>query len=270
MKALATFGLLAVLWLTAGATATLAAPPPPPPQQPPTADQTYVLGPADVIEVSVLGRTDFTTQGRIGEDGNIRLPYLGAVQAANRTSQQLSDDIAKALERGGYFSKPVVKVEVQTFTSRYVTVLGEVAKPGLTPTDRAYRLSEILARVGGVKETAADYVVLRRQTGPEQKMPIEELATGDLTQDPYVLPGDKIYSPKAEVFYVSGEVKTPGNFPIKADMTVRMAIARAGGVSAQGTEKKVQLTRKGAKLAHVDLNAKVEAGDIIVVGQRLF
>ena len=83
-------------------------------------------------------------------------------------------------------------------------------------------------------------------------------------------PGDKIYSPPAELIYVSGQIKTPGAFPIVSDMTVRMALSRAGGLTNSGSDKKVTITRKGVKMKHVDLDSKVQPGDVIVVGERLF
>jgi polysaccharide export outer membrane protein len=235
-----------------------------------TADQTYLLGTSDVIEVSVLEHPDFTTRGRIGDDGAVRLPYLGSVIAANKTAPELADDVAQALDKGGFFTHPIVKVEIVSFGSRYVTVLGEVGTPGIVPVDRAYRLSEILARVGGVKDTGSDFVVLRPVDGPEQRLAIADIATGGLKEDPYVSPGDKIYSPKADLFYVSGQVNSPGAFAILPDMTIRMAIARAGGVNLQGSEKRLKLTRHGVKVDHVDLNDKIQPGDVLVVGESLF
>jgi len=234
------------------------------------AEQTYILGPSDVVEVNVLTHPDYTTRGRIGEDGTIQLPYLGTVKAANMTAPQLEQEVAQALDKGGYFAHPVVKVDIVSFGSRYVTVLGEFTSPGLIPVDRAYRLSEILARVGGVKESGADYVILTPADGQAEKLAIKEIATGGLTEDPYVHPGDKIYSPQAELFYVSGQVNSPGAFAVIPGMTLRMAIARAGGVNITGSEKKLKLTRKGVRVAHFDLNDPVQAGDVLIIGQTLF
>jgi polysaccharide export outer membrane protein len=257
---------LAISILTFGAVTAQAAPA----KAMPSADQTYLLGTSDVIEVSVLEHPDFTTRGRIGDDGAVRLPYLGSVVAANKTAPELADNVAQALDKGGFFTHPIVKVEIVSFGSRYVTVLGEVGTPGIVPVDRAYRLSEILARVGGVKDTGADYVVLRPADGPEQRLAIADIATGGLKEDPYVSPGDKIYSPKADLFYVSGQVNGPGAFALLPDMTIRMAIARAGGVNLQGSEKRLKLTRHGVKVDHVDLNDKIQPGDVLVVGESLF
>jgi polysaccharide export outer membrane protein len=234
------------------------------------ASQTYILGPADVIEVSVLGRQDFDVKGRIGEDGTIRVPYLGAVKAADKTTVQFSDELGKALETGGYYAHPIVKVDIVSYASRYVTVLGQVGTPGLIPVDRAYRLSEIMAHVGGVKESGAAFVVFTPAHGPQRHISIKDLATGDLKGDPYVSPGDKIYSPEAELFYVSGQVKSPGVFSLLPDLTFRMALSRAGGVTDSGSDKNFTVTRAGKKMTHVDPDSKVMPGDVILVPERLF
>ena len=242
---------------------------------PETAPQTasandYVLGPGDVVEAKVLGRSDFDARGRIAADGTIQLPYLGSIRAADRTVSQLTGDIAKALESGGYFSHPIVNIEVVSYASRYVIVLGAVAAPGLVPVDRAYRLSEILARAGGVKDSGADYVILRPESGPEQRYLIETLATGGPTEDPFVAPGEKIYVPPAQLLYISGEVKAPGAYPLTDGMTLRMAIARGGGLTDEGTDRGVKVTHKGATPSQPGLDAKITPGDVIVVGERLF
>lgn len=228
----------------------------------------YILGPEDTIEIGIMGRPD-RTRAKIYSDGTIQMELLGKVTASGKTTRQLGSEIAQALKTGGFFANPVINVEVVNFASRYVTVLGNVATPGLVPIDRPYRLSEILARVGGVRDNGADYVVVRPETGEEQRYLVKALATGGAAEDPYVLPGSKIYSPAADLFYISGQVVSPGTYPVTADLTVGQAIARGGGLSPSGSDKRVQVTRKGVK-TKVDPSSKVEAGDVIVVGERLF
>jgi polysaccharide export outer membrane protein len=229
----------------------------------------YILGRDDVVAISLVGRTDFNVRQRVQVDGSIQLPMIGKVEAADQTTAQLSETIRKKLQTGGYFADPIVGVEVVSFASRYVTVLGAVTTPGLVPLNRTYRLSEILARVGGVKDSAADYVIVRPEKGPEKQYAIRDLATGDVTQDPYVAPGDKIYSPLADTFYVYGSVNSPGRYVLASDMTVRMALARAGGLTPSGSDNRVEVTRGGKKVK-LELGAKLAAGDVLFVGERLF
>jgi len=217
-----------------------------------------------------LGRTDFSTKARIGADGTLQLPFLGAFPAADRTVVQLRDDIAAALQKGGFFAKPIIQVEVISYASRYVTVLGSVGSPGLIPIERPYRLSEILARVGGVRGDGADHVVLRSPKGPERTLLVKDLATGDETTDPYVQPGDKIYIPAAEIFYVKGQVKAPGSYPITSNMTLVMALARGGGITDLGSDSHIKIVRKNVTISPKDLNIKIEPNDVIDVGEGFF
>ena len=229
----------------------------------------YILGRDDVIEVSLLGRTDFGGRARVQADGTIQLPLIGKVTAAELSTAELADAVRARLQTGGFFADPIVNIEVSSYASRYVTVLGAVGSPGLVPINRPYRLSEILARVGGVRGDAADYLVVRSAKGEERHLPIRELATGDAQQDPYVVAGDKIYSPVADVFYIYGQVRSPGAYPLASEMTVRMAIAKSGGLTDSGSDKKIDVTRSGKK-AKLDASAKLLAGDVLFVGERMF
>jgi polysaccharide biosynthesis/export protein len=55
-----------------------------------------------------------------------------------------------------------------------------------------------------------------------------------------------------------------------SDMTLRMAISRGGGLTDAGSERRIRLTREGKPVAKVELDQKIEPGDVIVVGERLF
>jgi polysaccharide export outer membrane protein len=236
-------------------------------------DSSYILGDGDVVEVGLVGRGDFTSKVRVGADGTVLLPLIGHIKASDRTVIDLADDVRQALIKGGFYADPVVRAEVVGISSRYVTVLGNVGTPGLLPLDRNYRLSEILAKVGGHGGSSAAYVLLTRAGAPKaDRYSIDKLAAGSGDDDPIVKAGDKIFIPSTEneVFYISGEVKSPGAFPVTDKMTVRQAIARSGGVTENGNENKVTLVRDGKPVKKVSLEDPVKVGDIIKIGERLF
>ncbi|WP_354298109.1 SLBB domain-containing protein [Phenylobacterium koreense] len=237
-------------------------------QNSPDTEGEYVLGPEDVLEIEIVGQAE-KARARVYTDGTVQLNLVGKIEVAGKTPRELGTIIASELKKGGFYANPVVNVEVANYASRYVTVLGAVASPGLVPINRRYRLSEILARVGGVQESGADYVIVRPENGPEQRYLIEKLATGDSNDDPYVTPGDKIFSPAAEVFYISGQVNSPGTYAVKQGLTIAQAIARGGGLTQSGSDRKVSVTREGKKIK-LDSSAAVEPGDVVVVGERLF
>ena len=233
-----------------------------------TAAAEYLIGPDDVIDIEVVGQPD-RMRAHVYSDGTVQMNLVGKITASGKTTRQLGAEIAAALKAGGYFANPVVNIEVSSYASRYVTVLGAVGQPGLVPINRAYKMSEIMARVGGVQDRAADYLIVRPETGPEKRYQIDRLAMGDASEDPFVVPGDKIYIPVAEVFYISGQVSSPGNFPMKTGMSLREAIARAGGLTESGTDKGILVTRAG-KTTKMDSSAKIQPNDVLVVRERLF
>lgn len=236
-------------------------------------DISYILGAGDVVDIGLVGRSDFGSRARVNTDGMILLPYVGSIKAEGRTVLEFADDVRQALIKGGFFSDPVVRADVIGVASRYVTVLGAVGSPGLMPLDRNYRLSEVLAKVGGRTGGGAEYVLLTRAAGGEpQRYAITDLASGGGDKDPLVATGDKIFIPSIEneVFYISGQVNSPGSFPVSSGLTFRMAIAKGGGVGENGSEKKLKVVRKGEKLKQVKIDDPVQAGDIITIGERLF
>lgn len=230
----------------------------------------YVLGPGDMIEVSVLGRPEYSARVQVQVDGTAQLPFLKSVPAAEKTVVELREDIASRLKSGGFYTDPVVAVAVVSYASRYVVVLGEVASPGLVPIDRKYALSEILARVGGVRSSASDEIMLRRENGEEIVLNIRDVATGTTEQDPFVKPGDKIYIDEAKKFYIYGQIAAPGTYKVQRDMTLRMAVAQGGGLTQLGSEKRIKIFRKGQELKKLDLSGQIQPDDVVVVGERFF
>lgn len=234
-----------------------------------SADSGYILGAGDLVEVAVLGQPEFTTRAKVRTDGTIALPFLNAVPVSGETVIACAADITARLITGGYYHRPVVSVEIAGYASRYVVVLGEVGVPGIVPVDRPYHVSEIIARSGGLRETGADFVVLRHGDAPEQRLNYSALGSGDAPKDPVVEPGDKLFVPVAPTFSIYGQVNAAGTFPIKGVMTLRNAIARAGGLRENGSEGRAKLIRDG-KHVHLDRTTEIMPGDVIIIGERLF
>src|SRR5438445_388707 len=56
----------------------------------------YLLGPGDLLEISVWGYPDLTRQGVVGPDGQIALPLIGMIHIAGVSVERLTALIAKA------------------------------------------------------------------------------------------------------------------------------------------------------------------------------
>ena len=113
----------------------------------------FLLGPEDVLEVTVWRNADLSKQVTVRPDGKISMPLIGDVQASGRTSEQLADDIAKRLKE--FKEDPKVAVSVKEVNSYYVYVMGEVAKPGKLPLKSHTTILQAIALAGGFTQYAS-------------------------------------------------------------------------------------------------------------------
>ena len=238
---------------------------------PALADSGYVLGANDTITVQVYGQPDAGVTTRIKSDGTIVMPLIGTVKAEGQTQLELAETVKNKLVAGGFFKQPFVNVEIGAYVSKTVNVAGKVEHPGVYPLDKEYTVLEVLLKSGWISQQGAGYVYLRRAKGGQEiKLDTEGLVRGAPDKNLVLTPGDTLFVPDTDTFYISGQVGHPGTFPILKDMNVRQALAIAGGVTAAGSEHKVALIRAGGKEVPAKLDAPVQKGDVYIVKERLF
>lgn len=230
----------------------------------------YVLGPDDSVQVIVYGQSEFNVTTRVKADGSIVMPLIGIVNARGETNITLAKSITDKLVASGYLKQPLVNIEVGSYVSRSVNIAGAVGAPGIVPLDRPYHALEALLKVGWVRGDGANFVYLRRPGQPERKLEVEQLVRGDANADPLLVPGDTLFVPPAETFFIYGQINGPGMKGILPGMTIRQAIALSGGVSASGKADKVGLVRGNSKEIDADPSMKVQNGDVIIIKERLF
>src|SRR3989442_4359067 len=87
----------------------------------------YLIGPEDMLDISVWNNTAMSRTVPVRPDGKISLPLLNDMQAAGLTPMQLRNALSKKLEE--YIPTPEVSVIVKEVHSFKVSVVGEVKKP---------------------------------------------------------------------------------------------------------------------------------------------
>jgi polysaccharide export outer membrane protein len=248
----------------------------------------YVVGPQDVLTVTVYEEPQLTGRYTVDADGTFTFPLIGRIQAGGLPLRDIEDQLTKRLG-DGYLKKPQVSVEVDQYKSQSVFVIGEVRTPGKYPLSGQMTLIEALAQAGSTTPTASHEVIIlhpranQPTTGPllptegadadSVRVNIADLQAGKLRQNVVLRDGDTIFVPKAETFFVTGHVKTPGSYVLQRGMTVLQALSLAGGASDRGSTRRVKIIRivDGKKREEgADLTDFVQAGDTIVVPQRFF
>lgn len=237
------------------------------------------LGPGDSVNLQVYGQTDMTTTTYVSDDGTIPVPLAGPVQVAGLSPAEASHRIEKALKDGKFLVDPHVTLTVLVSRSQRVSVLGQVGHPGLYPIESNTTIFDLLALAGGALDTGSDVIYLLRAdaNGVVQRYPINLKGLDDPKKSipsQALRGGDSIFVPRAEQFYIYGEVTAPNKYRVEPDMTVIQAIARAGGVTPRGSERRVDIKRMTADGKYVTFKAKlndvIKSDDVIHVKESIF
>jgi polysaccharide export outer membrane protein len=235
------------------------------------------LGAGDSVNIEIYGQPE-KTDVYVGDDGAILVPMVGPVQVAGLSAVDAGAKVAKALKDGGFFVNPQVTIMVKESRSHDVSVLGEVGLSGSYPVTPTTKVVDLLARAGGVKETAADMAYIQRTdtNGVTERIPVnlKDLRAGRDAATPKLKGGDSLLVPVAAHFYVYGEVTTPGIYKLETGMTVNRAIASAGGINERGSARRTSIERAGPDGQIRTIKAKagdlVQPEDIIRVKESLF
>jgi polysaccharide biosynthesis/export protein len=245
----------------------------------------YVVGPEDVLTVTVYNEPQLTGKFRVEKDGEFNYPFLGRVRAGGRTVDELAD-VIKARLADGYLRRPQVTVEVDQFRSQNVFVMGEVRTPGKYVLSGPVTLLDALARAGATTDAAGPEVLILHAKDPISASPtlpdqrdaeivtvnLRDIQDGRLSRNVTIRDGDTIFVTKAERFFVVGQVRNAGSYILERNMTVLQAISTAGGISERGSTKRLRIVRiVGSKRTEFDAKPTdvVRPGDTIVVRQRL-
>lgn len=239
----------------------------------------HLLGPGDVIRVTVYQNPDLTSEARLSENGNITFPLLGQVDLGGLSLNAAEQKIARQLREGKFVIKPQVAIQLLEIRSAQISIIGQVGKPGRYPIDTTNsKVSDMIASAGGIAATGDDVVTLvGTRNGKPVKIDIDLPAiyeSGDSQLDVRVADGDIIYVHKAPNFYIHGEVQRPGTYKLDRGTTLLKALAQAGGITPRGTERGLKVHRRdeSGKVTIVEpkMNDVIEPEDIIYVRESLF
>jgi polysaccharide export outer membrane protein len=260
-----------------------AAGPAPPPAP---AAQAYVIGPGDVLAIKVLDEAELSREYAVDADGTVTFPFLNRVAVAGKTVKDVESDLTTRLSPA-WLRNPQVAVAVSQYRSRYIFVLGEVKNPAKYAIEGNVSLLEVIAKAGYFTPTAGSELRVLRSKEPSggvnPAMPdderttvvlrvnIKDLTDGLVQSNILLQDGDTLLVPSADRFYVAGYVRNPGQFVLSPGLTVRQALAMAGGLSERGSDRGISITRLvNGKEMKVDasFSTVVQAGDTIYFRQR--
>ncbi|HQS99157.1 MAG: polysaccharide export protein EpsE [Hydrogenophilales bacterium 16-64-46] len=238
----------------------------------------YRLGIGDVVRISVYGNADLATEARVGDDGTLSFPLIGAVEAAGQTPAATEKRIAGRLAKGGFIVDPSVNLNVIQYRGQQVSVLGRVNRPGKYALEKTSRVAEVLAQAGGIVTDGADTVTLvRTRDGKTEYREIDVPAlfrAGGEADNVELEDGDVLHVARQPMFFIYGEVQRPGSFRLEQGMSVVQALSMGGGLTPRGTQRGIRVLRRddqgGMQEIDVSLADTIKKDDVIYVKESLF
>ncbi len=254
--------------------------------QTPAAPPDYVVGAQDVLRIVVFDEPSLSNSYRVDADGSFQFPFLGRIAASGKSLREIEQLLAKQLE-AGFVRRAQITVDIETFRVRSIFVIGEVRSPAKYTMSGQMTMLEALAAAGSVTQNAGtEIMVLRAASGdgsepltPEaanlanvQRVSLADLQLGKLSENIRLMEGDTVFVPKAEKFYMTGQIKSPGAYTYERNLTILQAISLAGGLTDKGSNRRMKVIRfvNGKKIEEsVSMTDQIQPGDTIVIAQRL-
>jgi polysaccharide export outer membrane protein len=184
---------------------------------------------------------------------------------------------------------------VTDYKSKKFLVLGAVKNPGSYSLQAQERVLDAISRAEGIdfQKAGKQGMIVRTEnpnTAKERKVVInfdmQSLLKGrDQISNLFLADKDVLYIPPAEHFYIIGQVKEPGSYPITdREISLVEAISMAGGftpIAARNRTRIIRVENGAEKIIEVKVDAITDAGkkiqdvliqpnDIVVVPESFF
>lgn len=237
------------------------------------AAQRYLLGPRDILLVSIFTQDQFsferTVEGTqdsaipiaVNESGFINVPLVGKIRAQGRTTDQVEGDITRQLKR--YVKDPQVSVAIDTFKAKKVYVVGQVTKNGpIYLEHEGTTLFEVISRAGGFINSFANPLegadarhVFVQRGNTKTSVDFYGAATDKKVAKTFVVQdGDMVFVPKPlHRVQVLGGVQSSGEFEYKPGMTLMEAVAKAGSFTEKSRRDQVRVIRETGREGEQDV-----------------
>jgi polysaccharide biosynthesis/export protein len=203
----------------------------------------YRIGPGDVLLIEVAGEPDLKHKVKVAERGTVLLRHISQpLQVAGLTEHEAAELLKQ--EFLVILKEPQVTVFIEEYNALSATITGAVKEPKRIALTRELRLYDLIGLAGGTTDKAGEVVQLVHTRGTES---VETIDLRELFRKPelnrVIRDGDLVNVPEIGVIYVSGNVRKPGAFPLKENVTLTQAIALAGGPDQDSKRKEIRLWR---------------------------
>ncbi|MCL5105092.1 MAG: polysaccharide export protein [Armatimonadetes bacterium] len=222
------------------------------PTSPPAvaADANYRIQEEDILRLDVWGETQLSNlQMQVTPDGKINVAYLGEMQAAGLTQNELTQNIVKQFEEKQILFNPKVQITILNLHQPTVRILGAVQRVGEVTFKDGDTILDAVGRAGYTGDAWLEKATVTHK-GSDKPIPLDlrKMLNGDLSQNIKLQKGDIINIPPTEYqnkFYVMGQVMRPMMYDLRDKTSVLAAINLAGGPTERASLRSTLVIRGG-------------------------
>ena len=240
-------------------------------------NDSYILGPGDVVTVSIFGRSQADLQFTIKPDGFIEPANLPKIYLKGISLGQAREVVRRRLQNFYQFDKGQFALTLTTARTLTIQITGAVAQPG-TYTLSAYNTAfNALIAAGGPSKLGTVRNIQVINGGKVKELDVYEYLFNPQKQSDYYLQNnDILYIPFiGDLVEVKGSVKQVGVFEMKEKETFSDLLDYTGGYLSDALRDEIQLVRKnkegsfvkeysGAELAKLTF----EDGDKVIIATQ--
>ncbi|MDE0689292.1 MAG: SLBB domain-containing protein [Candidatus Poribacteria bacterium] len=219
----------------------------------PLFSEVYRIKKGDTLLIAVVGQPEYTHSAQVREDG--RISYFGGdLDVAGQTVETVNQQIREFLISEGLIRNPVVMVS-PVLQENGVFVGGAVKLPGRYPIspETDIGLYRAITLAGGLAENADHQVVQLIRTDIPEKVEIYDLSPTHPYRDIRVSVNDLVFVMPLSVVEVQGQVQTPGKLFIRGQISLKEALARAGGPTQEADLTAIVRVEKNGSLSEFNL-----------------
>lgn len=230
----------------------------------------------DTLRMTCEEEPTLNKEYTVTQQGMVLVDFLGAVKVEGMTEREAAKAISDRLVNERILRRATVTVRIARTNVAPVTYRGAVRQTGQEPYRDGLRLSDIVKKAQPRDDTDLARIEVRNKDGKAQTVDFTRFDPATNASNPLLQPGDTVtflVKTAPGLVVVLGGVERPGGVTWERGMTVRTAIAKAGGLAALGVASAVRLERQGQQPLTLDLtdaksDAPVHEGDRIIVSTK--
>jgi polysaccharide biosynthesis/export protein len=143
-------------------------------------ENAYLIASGDLLNIRIYDQDSISSHCRVSPDGKIAIPLVGEIEARGQTPAALAKEIEARLKP--FIVAPSAAITVEEAQPLKISLVGEVAHPGVFPITPGTGIVQALALAGGITEYASHDRIFVLRPRPGKGVLRIRLAYDDLTR----------------------------------------------------------------------------------------